>query len=88
MHHHVVDGRPVLPAVRHRVPSAGEPGGQRRGPDAGHHLVRQPAAGAFGGDLVRLEHVVDEPPGALGEALLLGGQLYQRRHARLPGMQY
>jgi hypothetical protein len=37
---------------------------------------------------VRLEHVVDEPPGALGEALLLGGQLYQRRHARLPGTQY
>jgi hypothetical protein len=76
--------RPPLAAVRDGVEPAGQAGGQRRRPQRGDVIGREPPAGQLGGDLAGDELLVDEAARPLDDVLvgLHGGRRGQRGSLR------
>ena len=64
---HLLDRRPAAPPDGHGEVAGIEAGGDRLGRDLADDVAGKPAAGLLAGQLVRLQDVDDEAPGALAE---------------------
>ncbi len=80
---HLLEDRPALAADLDRQLAARQPGLDRGPPQLPGPLRREPAAGLLELDLDRLEHLDDEPPGAVAQRLLGGRQRQVHRPLRI-----